>query len=140
MIQEFVVFGLLVVAGAIDIKTRRVPHWLWLAGFITGTVLMLGSFSWLAFLNWFGGSALMLFVGWVLYRLNAWGGGDAYLLLAIGSLLGFAGSIKYLFAMSIVGIIYVVLCKIYAALKRSQDNKFPFVPAMALASVLDWYI
>lgn len=79
---------LVVVAGAFDLKFRRVPNWLVLAGLGAG----LGLNTWLSGASGASmalkGAGLALLVYLPLYALRAMGGGDVKLMAAIGSLVG----------------------------------------------------
>lgn len=151
MIQNVLAFSMLVVAALTDLKDRTIPTWLYATGFVAGFALALSvavvTNSWMVLVSWLGGVALMTVIALILHKFGAWMGGDAKLLIALGSILGFAASVDYLFVMSLVGGLYAVLCWLYARLHYKQswavtarEHPMPFAPAMALAEVARWYV
>ncbi len=80
-------FPVLLLAAALDWRTRVIPNWLTLAALVVGLgrAALPGGVALSAAA---GGAALGLGFGFVLYALGALGGGDAKLLAAVGAFLG----------------------------------------------------
>lgn len=151
MIQDILAFSMLVVAALRDMKDRTIPTWVYGTGFVAGFGLALATAvftnSPVILVSWLGGTLLMTLVALVLHKFKAWMGGDAKLLIALGSILGFSASVDYLFVMSLVGGLYALACWLFAKFKYNQswgvvakEHPMPFAPAMALAEVGRWYV
>lgn len=75
--------------GAVsDVRTRRIPNWLVLAGLVTALALRAG---WGLLPFWHGvlGAGVALLVGFPLFALRAFGGGDVKFLVACAAFVGF---------------------------------------------------
>jgi prepilin peptidase CpaA len=79
---------LLSVAAYFDLRTRRIPNRLTLAGFATGLVLALVAGGWGGLGNALLGSVAGFAVFFFLYALGAMGAGDVKLMAAAGTFLG----------------------------------------------------
>src|SRR3989344_7250482 len=81
----------LIFATIVDIRIKEVPDWISYSLIISGIIIRL--FHSIIFNDWFyllygllGLSATFL-IGTILYRANQWGGGDAKLLMGLGTTL-----------------------------------------------------
>lgn len=81
--------GLLAWAAAVDLRTRRIPNWLTFSLALAGLAL---SFTWARTVAGPGDAALGLLtgfgIGFALFGLGAWGGGDVKVLAAVGAWVG----------------------------------------------------
>lgn len=93
--------GLVLIAAGFDIRYRRIPNWLVLAGIVVG----LGWNLWAAGLSGLGHSAEGLGLGFALYfplyLLRARGAGDVKLLAAAGAIVG-PGSCLWVFMLTAI--------------------------------------
>ena len=83
--------ALVVVAGVsagYDIRFRRIPNWLVVAGLLVGLVFNIFLLGWAGLRSSLLGMALALLVYLPLYGLRGTGAGDAKLMAAIGAILG----------------------------------------------------
>ncbi len=103
LLMEIVTFALLlfsslmILAGAVDVMTLRIPQWLTLliaTAFFPLAVLS-GMPSWLIMLHGTAGVVLLVF-GFLLFAFGVVGSGDAKLLAAGGLWLGLPGSVAFL--------------------------------------------
>ncbi len=78
--------------------------------------------------------AFLMFLGKIIWKKEAMGGGDLKLLAAIGAFLGWKGVFLSIFFGSIVGTI-MSLILIYSK-KKSWDDYIPFGPYLALGAIL----
>ncbi len=85
------------VAGWIDWRTRRIPNWLTVSGFLVGVGAHLGIAGWHGALVSFGGAGLGLLILLPLVILRGLGAGDWKLMGAVGALLGPSGMLVVLF-------------------------------------------
>jgi prepilin peptidase CpaA len=113
---RLIALALLVIAAAVfDLRTRRIPNWLCLAGFLCGLILntreaILGA-----------GLALLIYVP--LFALRAMGGGDVKLMAAVGSLAGPRGWIAIFLVTAIAGgLIALGLIAFKGRMRRTLRN------------------
>ncbi len=113
------VFGMVVIAAAIDIRRGIIPNWLTLPGFVGGLVwhFSFGGVKGLYFA--LGGAffASMLFL--VPFLWGGVGGGDFKLILALGSFLGPWDGVRTALAIAIVGGVMSLI----ALLLRTRGRK-----------------
>jgi prepilin peptidase CpaA len=118
------VLGILVItAGAFDLKYRRVPNWLVLAGLVLGMGLNTALFGlpglWLAL----KGMGLGLLIYFPLYALRAMGAGDAKLMAAVGSIVGPANwFVIFLITGILGGVVAIVTLVSRSRLQKSLGN------------------
>jgi len=91
---ELIIAGILLFAASYtDIRTREVPDWMSYTGMGFGFALAIFNAwqfsSWSYMINSAVGFALAGAVGGALYYAGQWGGGDAKILMALGSIFGF---------------------------------------------------
>ena len=94
---------LLVIASAIDLRTREIPDWISVALVLIG--ITAAGFGWAGVRWWMVLSGLLLgfLIGLALFRFAKFGGGDAKLIAGIGAILGPVGLLFALFWMAIFG-------------------------------------
>jgi len=119
-----VVLGLIVITAAIfDLRYRRIPNWLVLAGLVLGIGLNTTLFA-LAGLRFAGleraglGMGLALLIYFPLYLLRAMGAGDAKLMAAIGSMVGPGNWIVLFVVTAILGGITGLIVLLFAGRVR----------------------
>jgi prepilin peptidase CpaA len=121
-----IIVALLVVAalgGYWDLRTRRIPNWLTLAGLITGFVLNGVSNGWKGLENAGLGMLTGFGIYLLLYLLRAMGAGDVKFMAAIGSIVGWRWWFQIFFAAVIVGAIAGVLLALSKGrLRRTLGN------------------
>ena len=149
MLPNTLIASLMLIAATVtDLHNRRVPHWIWIAclaaGLAVAIVNCIGAASLVFLWEFLWGALLGFAVGWLFYYVKAWGGGDSYLLFALGGILGATALLEYLLWMSIVGIVYATSCVIWKKWAQKKgivtaefEPKFPFVPAMSGAFMLN---
>jgi prepilin peptidase CpaA len=100
---------LTLVAAGFDIRYRRIPNWLVLAGIVTGFIWNLSSSGWSGLGHSAAGLGLGFALYFPLYLLRARGAGDVKLLAAAGAIVG-PGNCFWVFLLTAVlgGIIAMV--------------------------------
>ena len=88
LVRFLLAAALVVLAAAFDLRNRRIPNWLNLAGLMFGlfTALWLGGPK--AGLMAVSGAGLALLIYFPLWMLRAMGAGDVKLMVALGAILG----------------------------------------------------
>lgn len=114
---------LVLLAAVYDLRYRRIPNWLVVAGLILGFALNAALFH-LTGLRQAGlGSALAFAVYFPLFVLRAMGGGDVKLMLAIGALVGpLNWFILFLLAAVLGGVLAVVLLLTRGGMLQALHN------------------
>jgi prepilin peptidase CpaA len=101
VLTDFFAAVLVLIAGACDIRSRRIPNWLTLSGACAGLALQAATGGW----NGFKFSAMGMLLGFgaylALYCLRAMGAGDVKLMAAAGAIVGPAGWIAVFVATAI---------------------------------------
>jgi prepilin peptidase CpaA len=95
--------ALTLTAAFTDIRSRRIPNWLVLAGLIVGLILNAYFGQWSGLRSALLGFGLAALVYFPLYALRAVGGGDVKLMLAVGALTGASTWFSIFVVTSIVG-------------------------------------
>lgn len=88
MVFQIVLMCTVAVAAFYDIRVRRIPNWLVLAGLVAGVGLNTFLFEWAGLLFSLAGLGLAFLVYFPLYLLRGMGAGDVKLMAAIGSMVG----------------------------------------------------
>lgn len=86
--SQWLLLGLVVLAGVYDIMCRRIPNWLVLASLTVGIALNLFLFGWPGLRSSLLGIGLALVVYVPLYLLRGMGAGDVKLMMAVGAIVG----------------------------------------------------
>jgi prepilin peptidase CpaA len=105
------------IAAIYDIRYRRIPNWLTLAGLITG--IALNTFlAWDTPNRWSGltfsllGAGLAFILNFILFALRARGGGDVKLMTAIGAMVGWENWVGVFIVSAVFGGIAAILMSI----------------------------
>lgn len=119
-----ILVGLLtVVAAVFDIRSRRIPNWLVLAGIITGFVWNGFFYGW----SGLGHAAAGLGIGFALYfplyLLRARGAGDVKLLAAVGAIVG-PGNCFWVFLLTAIlgGVIAMLVLLVHKRVRHTFFN------------------
>lgn len=107
---EIVLLILVLSASVYDVRYRRIPNWINLAGIIIGLTLNAfirspapGVFSWGGLAFGLEGMGLAFAIYFVLYALRAMGAGDVKLMAAVGALVGWQNWLGIFLITAIVG-------------------------------------
>lgn len=116
---------LLLVATVIDLRTREIPDWISVA--LALVAILAAGVGWAGIRWWMvvSGAAAGLMIGYTLFRFANFGGGDAKLIAALGTLLGPVGLLFLLFWMALAGGVLALI-----ALARGQRD-YAYGPAIA---------
>ena len=116
---------LLVIAMIFDYRTREIPDWISLG--LVGVAIVAAIIGWEGIRWWMvlSGGMLGLLVGSLLFHYAEFGGGDAKLIIGIGSILGPVGLLIALFWMAIAGGVLALIAMI-----RGQRD-YAYAPAIA---------
>src|ERR1700689_4273619 len=87
-VVQVVLVLIVVTAGIYDLRYRRIPNWLVLAGLVMGFGLNTFLFELTGLTRAALGMGLALLIYFPLYLLRAMGAGDAKLMAAVGSVVG----------------------------------------------------
>ena len=87
-VSWYPILVILVIASAIDIRSRRIPNWLVFPFLIVGLVVSLSGFGSISFVQSVAGFTLAVAVAGVLCWLRGMGMGDLKLCAAIGAWIG----------------------------------------------------
>jgi prepilin peptidase CpaA len=119
-----ILLGILVaIAATFDIRYRRIPNWLVLAGIIVGCVWNLSASGW----SGLGRSAAGLGLGFILYfplyLIRARGAGDVKLLAAVGAITG-PGNCLWIFLLTAIlgGVIALILLVFRGRVRKTFFN------------------
>lgn len=115
-----------VLAATWDLRERRIPNWLTLAGIVAGFAI-----------NWklaLPGAALALAAQLPFLALRQTGAGDVKLMAAVGAL---AGPLNWLFVFAVSSILSGVGA--FVQWRRGR-SKLPRAPFVAAAAVLLWWV
>jgi prepilin peptidase CpaA len=119
-----ILLGILVaIAAAYDIRYRRIPNWLVLAGIIVGLAWNLSALGWSGLGRAAEGLGLGFILYFPLYLIRARGAGDVKLLAAVGAITG-PGNCVWIFLLTAVlgGIIALVLLLFKGRLNKTFFN------------------
>jgi len=109
------VIVLVVIAAAFDLKSRRIPNWLVLAGLIVSLAYQTLAPTGAGFSSWMGGLAVGFGIFLPLYLLRTMGAGDVKLMAAVGSFLGASVTLGAILLTLVVGgflaVLYALLCR-----------------------------
>lgn len=87
-ITQLLLATVVLIAGYYDIRWRRIPNWLTVAGLLLGLALNGFLFGLAGLVNAGEGIALAMLLNFPLYLLRARGAGDVKLLAALGAIVG----------------------------------------------------
>lgn len=122
----------IIIATIVDIKKREVPDWisysLIASGFGIRVIDFLTTNNWHTLLYGAAGFTAMLAVGMFMYYTRQWGGGDAKLILGIGTVFADFGTNKlflldFLINMLLIGAAYGLAFGLILAIKKWKEFK-----------------
>jgi prepilin peptidase CpaA len=122
---RIILSALVIVAAIWDIRTRRIPNWLTLAGVILGVALNTFLFDRPLEGLWFSlkGFGLALGIYMLLYVLHAMGAGDVKLMAAVGAMVGAADWFGIMVLTSVAGAVAgLALVFFKGRLRRTLGN------------------
>src|SRR5229473_3918321 len=102
------------IAGFYDLRFRRIPNWLVLIGLIVGIGLNSFLFEWAGLQRALLGMGLALLIYFPLYALRAMGAGDAKLMAAVGSIVGWQNWIVLFVVTALLGGLTAVVVLLFA--------------------------
>src|SRR5437879_10204099 len=118
VIVQLLLLAVVAVAGFYDLRFRRIPNWLALIGLVVGIGLNSFLFEWAGFQRALLGMGLSLLVYFPLYLLRAMGAGDAKLMAAVGSMLGWQNWIMLFIVTAILGGVSAIVVLLFAGRVR----------------------
>jgi prepilin peptidase CpaA len=119
-----ILLGILVLIAAVyDIRFRRIPNWLVLAGLVAGFAWNVYSAGWSGLSTAVEGLGTGFILYFPLYLLRARGAGDVKLLAAVGAITG-PGNCLWIFLLTAVlgGVIALVLVLFHGRARRTFFN------------------
>lgn len=119
-----ILLGILVALAAIfDIRYRRIPNWLVLAGIVGGFAWNVSNSGWSGLLRASEGLGLGFILYFPLYLIRARGAGDVKLLAAVGAVTG-PGNCFWIFLLTAVlgGVIALVLLMFRGRVRKTFFN------------------
>jgi prepilin peptidase CpaA len=102
-----------VIAGTIDVRSRRIPNRLTYSAMIAGLTLQALVYGWRGLLLGLGGAALFGGVFLLFYLVRAMGAGDVKLAAALGCIIGPANSWQVMFTTAVAGGVLAVLIMVF---------------------------
>src|SRR5580704_10848573 len=119
-----ILLGILVaIAAVFDIRYRRIPNWLVLAGIIVGFAWNVYASGWSGLLRALEGLGLGFILYFPLYLIRARGAGDVKLLAAVGAVTG-PGNCLWIFLLTAVlgGVIALILLMFRGRVRKTFFN------------------
>ncbi len=119
-----ILLGILVAIAAIfDIRYRRIPNWLVLAGLVAGLAWNVYASGWSGLLRASEGLGLGFILYFPLYLIRARGAGDVKLLAAVGAVTG-PGNVLWIFLLTAIlgGVIALILLIFRGRVRRTFFN------------------
>lgn len=139
---------LMVPAAIYDLRTRRIPNWLSLAGMLLGVAVHSAYTGFSGSLESLGGLGLALVIGFLLFAIGWLGAGDAKLLAAVGAIVGLSHTLEFLFwiamsgaliaavALAVRGVLPNMLKRLWVTLALSLfSRRWSYVPPAKMESV-----
>lgn len=99
---------LVITAAFYDLRWRRIPNWLALAGVIAGVALNSFLFEWSGLRASLEGLGLAALLYFPMYLLRAMGAGDVKLMMAIGTMVGWKAWLAIFVFTGIVGGVFAI--------------------------------
>ncbi|MBZ5608149.1 MAG: prepilin peptidase [Acidobacteriia bacterium] len=103
VVLQIILVLLVVPAAVYDLRFRRIPNWLVLAGLLLGLGLNSFLFEWTGLRASLLGLGVGLLVYFPLYMLRGMGAGDVKLMAAVGSIVGWADWLGIFFLTALIG-------------------------------------
>lgn len=111
------------VAGAYDIRYRRIPNWLTLMGVLFGLGFHAFLFEWPGIVFSAKGLALAMLIYFPLFVLRGMGAGDVKLMAAVGALVGAWNWIGIFVITGVLGGLFAILLAMsHGALRKTVQN------------------
>jgi|SRR5579863_5055779 len=117
-VMQVVLVLIVVTAGVYDLRYRRIPNWLVLVGLVLGFGLNTFLFELQGLKQSALGMGLALAIYFPLYALRAMGAGDAKLMAALGSIVGWKNWIALFVVTAILGGVAAVIVLLFAGRVR----------------------
>jgi prepilin peptidase CpaA len=126
-----ILVALVLTAAIWDLKSRRIPNWLSLAGIIFGIALNSFLYGFTGFKESLEGMATGFGIYFVLYLVRAMGAGDVKLMAAVGAFVG-PGNWFFIFMITAIlgGVIGLAILVWRKRLRKTFDNVFFIVSEM----------
>jgi len=122
-LHQLLLLVLVLTAGFYDVRERRIPNWLTLAGVIAGFGVNIFSAGMEGLLIALKGFGLALGFYFFLYLLRAMGAGDVKLMAAVGSFAGWTNWIGILILTAVVGgVAAIVVVLLKGRVRRTIHN------------------
>jgi prepilin peptidase CpaA len=118
LVVQAVLIVIVVTAGIYDLRYRRIPNWLVLAGLVVGFGLNAFLFELAGFANSAKGMGLALLIYFPLYLLRAMGAGDAKLMAAVGSIVGWGNWLAVFVLTAVIGGVMGLIVLLFAGRVR----------------------
>jgi len=132
VLSDICVALLVLIAGATDIRSRRIPNWLTLSGVCAGLALHAATAGSTGFKFSAEGMGLGFVAYLALYLLRAMGAGDVKLMAAVGAIVGPAGWISVFVATALAGgVLALGLIIFKRRVRQTLWNSFFIVTEMA---------
>ncbi len=144
MLYEIIVLIVLIIATFTDYKKREVPdelsHGLMILALILRIIYSFMIHSFNPLIEGILGFGIFFGIGYLLYKVNQWGGGDAKILGGMGALFGFSLSnlymVHFFINLMIVGAIYGIIYSIFLAYKNRNKIKYKKIKYLKQISVV----
>ena len=123
LLLEMPLLAVVCIAGFADIRTRRIPNWVVLAGLLLGLTGNMILYRWAGLASAGLGIGLALLVYFPLYMLRGMGAGDVKLMAAVGAIAGPANWVAVLVLTGLLGGIFALaLVASQGAVRKTLDN------------------
>lgn len=137
MLQIGVLTVLAAIGAAFDLATRRIPNWFNLLVLLAGAGFAIATLPWEQFLGHFGHFVAALVASMLLFRLGAWGGGDAKFYSAIAIWFPLAQGPLLAMLTALAGLVLVVA--VYVSSKKETRKQrldsLPYGLAIAIGAI-----
>lgn len=131
-ITQILLAAVVLIAGYYDIRWRRIPNWLTLAGLLVGLALNGFLFGVPGLVNAGEGVGLAMLLNFPLYLLHARGAGDVKLLAALGAITGWHDWLAVFIISSLLGgVLAIVLMMSKGRVRKTLWNTGYIVTEMA---------
>jgi prepilin peptidase CpaA len=114
LVLRAVLVVIVVTAAIFDLRYRKIPNWLVLTGLVLGFGLNTFLFEVTGLANSAKGMGLALLIYFPLYLLRAMGAGDAKLMAAVGSIVGWGNWLAIFVATAVIGGVLGVIVLLFA--------------------------
>jgi len=114
LVVRAVLVVIVVTAAIYDLRYRKIPNWLVLTGLVLGFGLNTFLFELTGLTNSALGMGLALLIYFPLYLLRAMGAGDAKLMAAVGSIVGWGNWLAIFVATAVIGGVLGLIVLLFA--------------------------